>query len=287
MSHPRIEEVSDSDDAMSDPSEADIDDFNDSDIMRRVEPSSSKQQPASAPSPSEPQSHILNPANLPPGTLPQTTQDKSAFNDFQCLYPVYFDASRSRAQGRRVSSKLAVKNPLAREIANACSRLRLPALLEPERVHPKDWSNPGRVKVGLKKTSPGNVNNKHHLYILVAQHLRDNPTTENSPGLRIKIGGKVQPDEGTPYPKVAIPRGWKMNEYVPYLSAAMTGGGVSENLFKDMMAQMQGGADPMSALMGGMGGGAGGAGLPALGGSGSGAEETSGGGKKKKGKGKA
>ncbi|VUC20813.1 unnamed protein product [Clonostachys rosea] len=54
----------------------------------------------------------------------------------------------------------------------------------------------------------------------------------------------------------------------------MTGGGVSENLFKDMMKEMQSGGDPMSALMGGMGGGGSGAG--------SGAEESSGSGKKKK-----
>lgn len=203
--------------------------------------------------------------------------DRSAYADFQCLYPVYFDASRSRAEGRRVGAELAVKDPLAREIANACSRLRLPTLFEPEKVHPKDWANPGRVKVGLKKTDGHPVKNKHHLYRLVAEHLRENPTTEDSPGLRVRIGGQLQPEPGKPYPKPAVPRGWKMGELVPYLSAAMTGGGVSENLFKDMMKEMQGGGDPMSALMGAQAGGGGG-------------EESSGGGKKKKdkkGKGKA
>ncbi|VUC20037.1 unnamed protein product, partial [Clonostachys rosea] len=37
MSHPRVEEVSDSD-LSSDPEEVDLDDFDDTDIMRRVEP---------------------------------------------------------------------------------------------------------------------------------------------------------------------------------------------------------------------------------------------------------
>lgn len=275
MSHPRVEEVSDSD-LDSDPDVADIDDFNDADIMRRipdpssVQPAIIQQPPASAP------------RNQPPpsSTLPPDV-DRSQYNSFQCLYPVYFDASRSRAEGRRVSSDLAVKNPLAREIANACSRLRINTLLEPEKVHPKDWSNPGRVKVDLKKAQGGSsVKNKHHLYALVAQHLRENPTTDRSPGLRVRIGGEIQPDPSKPYPRPAVPRGWKVNEFVPYLSAAMTGGGVSENLFKDMMSQMQGGADPMAALMGAQqGGGAGGGG-------GGGALEE-GGGKKKKGKGKA
>ena len=65
----------------------------------------------------------------------------------------------------------------------------------------------------------------------------------------------MQPETGKPYPRPAVPRGWKMGELLPYMSAAMTGGGVSENLFKDMMKEMQGGGDPMSALMGAAAGG--------------------------------
>ncbi|CAI0653648.1 unnamed protein product, partial [Colletotrichum noveboracense] len=80
---------------------------------------------------------------------------------------------------------------------------------------------------------------------------------------------------GKPWPKPAVPRGWKMGDLLPYFSPAMTGGGVSENLFKDMMKEMQGGGDPMAALMGQAAGGGGG----------SGAEEKAS--KKKKGKGKA
>ncbi|KFH44799.1 Signal recognition particle SEC65 subunit-like protein [Hapsidospora chrysogenum ATCC 11550] len=291
MSHPRIEEVSDSDDAISDPEEADIDDFDDTDILRRREtgtaaPTSS----AAAASLSRPSAAGTVPVPAPahtqqPTTLPRTT-DRSQYATFQCLYPVYFDASRSRSEGRRVPSSLAVRDPLAREIANACSRLRLPTLLEPDKTHPKDWANPGRVKVGLKQsksaattttttTSTTAVNNKHHLYILIAKHLRDNPTNDDSLGLRVRMGGELQPEQGKPYPRPAVPRGWKMGELLPYMSAAMTGGGVSENLFKDMMREMQSGGDPMSALMGGGGGS----------GPGSGAEEGGGGsgsGRKKK-----
>ncbi|PTB67547.1 signal recognition particle, SRP19 subunit [Trichoderma citrinoviride] len=285
MSHPRVEEVSDSDpDMISDPEEVDLDDFSESDILRARVPGSQQQQQHGA----NPQmmQQMLNPLSGGPqtSTLPPTA-DRSAYNSFQCLYPVYFDASRSRAEGRRVSAALAVKNPLAREIANACSRLRLQTLLEPEKIHPKDWANPGRVKVGLKKNNSGGVSikNKHHLYVLVAKHLQENPTTEDSPGLRLRFGGQVQPPEGKPYPRPAVPRGWKMGEYLPYLSAAMTGGGVSENLFKDMMKEMQGGADPMAALMASQAGGGGMMG-------GGGAAEEDGAKKKKKdkkGKGKA
>ncbi|KAL7798306.1 signal recognition particle, Sec65/Srp19 subunit [Trichoderma ceciliae] len=291
MSHPRVEEVSDSDpDIISDPEEVDLDDFAETDIIRarvpgtqqRISDSSDDDDEVDARAAAEARAHILNPLSGPETSTLPPTADRSAYNNFQCLYPVYFDASRSRAEGRRVSSALAVKNPLAREIANACSRLRLQTLLEPEKIHPKDWANPGRVKVGLKKNgASAGITNKHHLYVLVARHLRENPTTEDSPGLRLRFGGQIQPPEGKPYPRPAVPRGWKMGDYLPYLSAAMTGGGVSENLFKDMMKEMQGGADPMAALMASQAGGGGGGGM-------SGADESAKKKKKdKKGKGKA
>jgi signal recognition particle subunit SRP19 len=43
-----------------------------------------------------------------------------------------------------------------------------------------------------------------------------------------------------PNPAPAVPRGWKMNKILPFHSAAVTGGGVSENFFNDMMKEMQG-----------------------------------------------
>lgn len=270
MSHPRIEEVSDSDpDMISDPEEVDLDDFDDNDIMRRVDPkpaadASSSSAPAPAPSAAAQQAMqqmMMNPAN----SRSVSAEERGTYAGYQSIYPIYFDASRTRAQGRRVSSALAVRNPLAREIANACSRLRLQTVLEPEKIHPKDWANPGRVKVALKPTKDGpapthKIANKHHLYLLIAQHLKENPTSERSAGLRVRMGGQIHPPEDKPYPKPAAPRGWKVNEYVPYMSAAMTGGGVSENLFKDIMKEMQGGGDPMSALMAGQAGAAGGSG---------------------------
>ncbi|OAA59452.1 signal recognition particle protein Sec65 [Cordyceps fumosorosea ARSEF 2679] len=262
MAHPRIEDVSDSDpDMVSDPEDFDIDDFDDTNIMQRVEP---KAASAAAPPPSSSSSSaaaataaqqamqqmMLNSNNM----RAVTADERASYAGYQSLYPVYFDAERSRAQGRRVAAALAVRSPLARDIADACSRLRLQAVLEPDKTHPKDWANPGRVKVALKPNAGNDrIANKHHLYLLVAQHLRENPTTERSAGLRVRMGGQIHPPEDKPYPKPAAPRGWRINEYLPYMSAAMTGGGVSENLFKDIMKEMQGGGDPMAALMAGAG----------------------------------
>lgn len=152
MSHARIEEVSDSD---SDPSEGDIDDFDDIDIIRRVAP-----PPQSQSTPN----HHLSPSNIPAqwtapdGTQFKSAEDDSKYKDFQCIYPVYFDKARSRAEGRRIGIKHAVENPLAREIVEACGRLRLETLFEPAKIHPKDWANPGRVKVRVKGANGGLAN---------------------------------------------------------------------------------------------------------------------------------
>lgn len=70
--------------------------------------------------------------------------------------------------------------------------------------------------------------------------------------MRVKVPGAPVPDASKPYPEPAIPRGWKMGTILPYYSPAMTGGGVSENFFKDMMAEMGGQMPPGMANMASM-----------------------------------
>lgn len=110
-------------------------------------------------------------------------------------------------------------------------------------------------------------NAEHHLYILVAQFLKANPTTEKSP-YRLRIRGLPVPDELPPAP--SAPRGWKIPTILPFHSPAYSGGGVSDNPFKEAMAEMQG--------MGGMPGMPNIPGMPGMAGLG----DSSGGGSEKK-----
>ncbi len=216
--NPRVEEVSDSD---SEPSEMDIDD-----VPALISaPSSSL---SLAPQLLQPQSPAI-----------KTSTDRDKSKHYQCLYPIYFDISRTRAEGRRVGKELAVANPLAREMADAAANLGLRTVFEPDKIHPKDWANPGRVRVLLKHEGvlqDEEIKNKHHLYILISQYLKAHPTQKNTP-FRLPIAGLPMPKE---MPEPAIPTGWKMNQILPLHSPALTGGGVSENFLQDMMAEMQG-----------------------------------------------
>ena len=94
---------------------------------------------------------FINPSSIPAASSQPRKPDPEQTKSWQCLYPVYLDASRSRDEGRRVSKKLAVLNPLAREVLDAVCELGFKFDFEIEKTHPKDWSNPGRVRVLLKQ----------------------------------------------------------------------------------------------------------------------------------------
>ena len=223
MSHARVEEVSDSDPEIDDPAD--------------YESSQSIISPANIPQPGL--SSRRSSATIPPSSAPKI--DKDALKSFQMLYPVYFDASRTRAEGRRVSSKLAVHNPLAMEICEAVRLVSgLQAVPELEKTHPKDWANPGRVRVQLRDKTTGRlvnpkIKNKNYLYILVAEHLRSRPPSKETL-YKIRYPAEMIPEK---YQAPAVPKGWKINDLIPLHSAAVSGGGVSENFMKDMMAGMQ------------------------------------------------
>ncbi|KAL8677401.1 MAG: hypothetical protein Q9186_006156, partial [Xanthomendoza sp. 1 TL-2023] len=212
MSHPRIEEVSESE---SDPSIDDPSEYAPS-LIRPSQippPTSSSRQPP----------EYLQPQPQPP----PTTKDAEAHKHYQCIYPLYFDASRTRAQGRRVGKDQAVENPLARTIVDAVAELGLQTVFEPGKMHPRDWGNPGRVRILLKengKLKSRNVNNKHHLYTLISTYLHSHPTTPSSPH-RLRIQGLPPPDPSKPIPSPAVPRGWKINGILPLHSPALSGGG--------------------------------------------------------------
>ncbi len=67
------------------------------------------------------------------------------------LWPHYFDAALSRAQGRRVSAAVAVKDPDAAFVVTAAKRLHLEPELEDKACHPSvPYERSGRVLV-IKK----------------------------------------------------------------------------------------------------------------------------------------
>jgi len=71
------------------------------------------------------------------------------------------------------------------------------------------------------------------LYAAIAQYLQLHPATAES-SMKTQIPG--YPVDKPP-PPAAVPKGWKINEMLPAHSAALTGGGISDNLMKDLMRE--------------------------------------------------
>lgn len=64
------------------------------------------------------------------------------------LWPEYFDAKRSRDQGRKVRKNLAVADPTVELITKAVEKLGLEYKVEMERSYPSNWhGHKGRILV--------------------------------------------------------------------------------------------------------------------------------------------
>ncbi|KAI9249661.1 signal recognition particle, SRP19 subunit [Phascolomyces articulosus] len=89
-------------------------------------------------------------SNIAVAHTPQGIQrlDPSVYKNWVCIYPLYIDAGKTQGQGRKVREDIAVKNPHAYHMAIAVQQLGLSVVYEGKK-HPRDWGNPGRVRVQL------------------------------------------------------------------------------------------------------------------------------------------
>ncbi len=86
---------------------------------------------------------------------------------FLIFWPQYFDAKRSRAEGRRLPQNLAIEKVTTKEIASAAKSLGYNAEIEGSFKYSKTWwDNPGRVVIDSK----GKLKSK--ILLEVAKELR-------------------------------------------------------------------------------------------------------------------
>ena len=157
MSNPRIEEVEDDD--IDDPGEMDLDAFDFSrpqqgSLQPSMDATSSQMSPEAVQSMLQPQNEQSSNSSKPQLSDAERerilSEQKERSKDYQCIYPVYFDSTRSREQGRRVKKEAAVPNPLAREIVDALHHVSktlgvsLPIVFEPDKMSPEGLGKPGQ-----------------------------------------------------------------------------------------------------------------------------------------------
>ncbi|KAI8366630.1 signal recognition particle, SRP19 subunit [Radiomyces spectabilis] len=85
--------------------------------------------------------------------------DPSEYKDWVCVYPCYIDSDKSWKEGRKIAKEKAVKNPHAYHMALAVQQLGLSVVYEGKK-HPRDWGNPGRVRVQIKAANNFYINQR-------------------------------------------------------------------------------------------------------------------------------
>ena len=74
------------------------------------------------------------------------------------LYPAYFDAAFTRAEGRRVPEDLAVLEPTVEEIAQAVQQVGYDAKIERDKTYSREYEARGRVVVtGTEETAKNDL----------------------------------------------------------------------------------------------------------------------------------
>ena len=74
------------------------------------------------------------------------------------VYPAYFDADRSRSEGRGVPMDLAVEEPTVDEIAKAVQQVGYDAVIEREKTYSREYEPRGAVVVtGTEDTSKNDL----------------------------------------------------------------------------------------------------------------------------------
>jgi signal recognition particle subunit SRP19 len=70
---------------------------------------------------------------------------------FIIFWPVYFDAKKSRAEGRRVSKKFAIEKISTETLFKAAEQLGYNVEIEKGYNYPRTWwEDPGRVLIDIK-----------------------------------------------------------------------------------------------------------------------------------------
>ena len=79
----------------------------------------------------------------------QKQKELPDFSQWRTIYPVYINAQRTIAQGRKLGKEFCVENPHPKEIAYICSVVfKLPTVLEPK-AYSRNCFERGRIRVKM------------------------------------------------------------------------------------------------------------------------------------------
>ncbi|KAG5519840.1 hypothetical protein PMAC_000115 [Pneumocystis sp. 'macacae'] len=161
-------------------------------------------------------------------------ENAKAFRKWTVLYPIYFDVKRSIKGGRKVPINMAVADPLAKTIANGAKSLGFLCILESNKTHPKDWANPGRIRIFFKEDGKyvhESLKTKKTLYKALSNYLQANPT-KMPMEISTLSSNKLLPSSD-------VPKGVAMGSILPLNSPALVNDEFLEKMLKDITKEQK------------------------------------------------
>ncbi|XP_063901562.1 probable signal recognition particle 19 kDa protein [Zophobas morio] len=129
-----------------------------------------------------------------------SAKDYSAQENWVVFYPTYINNKKTFRDGRKVSKINCCENPTVQEIYDVLQKHQFACALEPNKRHPRDWDNFGRVRVQLKNEN-GTLLHKHvirrrDLYCLVGRDISrlraKKPSDNNSSRKEKSLNGSTE-----------------------------------------------------------------------------------------------
>ena len=84
----------------------------------------------------------------PTGNIYSMTKEqvKEEIKDWMCIYPVYIDSKKTKAEGRKLGKEYCVESPTIYAMLEAMEKLQISTVAE-DKKHPRDQLRSGRLKV--------------------------------------------------------------------------------------------------------------------------------------------
>ena len=83
--------------------------------------------------------------------------------DKYIIYPLYFDATLSRKQGRRIPKNLCIEKPEITQISKSAKNLGFNPFIEEQSSHPRHhWKHNGRIFIDKKQSKQSMIKQIAH-----------------------------------------------------------------------------------------------------------------------------
>jgi signal recognition particle subunit SRP19 len=101
-------------------------------------------------------------------------------NGWIICYPIYLDAKKTIAEGRRVPKEKAVENPTFDEVQMCLQALKLEHVGFPDKAYPRDFLQQGMFRIRVQDANGAKLYTRQTLWLKLAEMIPSLETRNNT-----------------------------------------------------------------------------------------------------------